>query len=171
MVEGLQMTTNDKVLVPQVGEHWQHKNGGVYTVLHVTNTAVVREGHTPDVVYQGRNGNVWSRPLSDWHRSFTLAAAPQPAEDERITATHWKAQCEALQLALDVAERNRRRSTQVVVSAERQALEWPLSILRAGHWKEVYIGHRCMRLEVTYQYDEWQRLMADVEAALSREEG
>lgn len=54
------------------GDRWQHKNGGVYTVLYVTNTAVVREGHAPDVVYRGENGNVWSRPLSDWARSFAL---------------------------------------------------------------------------------------------------
>lgn len=48
-------------------------------------------------------------------------------------------------------------------------VEWPLSLLRAGHWHEVYIGHRCMRLEVTYDYATWERLMAEVESALAQQ--
>jgi hypothetical protein len=48
-------------------------------------------------------------------------------------------------------------------------VEWPLSLLRAGHWREVYIGHRCMRLEVTYDYATWERLMAEVESALAQQ--
>src|SRR5690606_2685865 len=47
--------------------------------------------------------------------------------------------------------------------------EGPLSLLRAGHWREVYIGHRCMRLEVTYDYATWERLMAEVESALAQQ--
>src|SRR5690606_36552884 len=48
-------------------------------------------------------------------------------------------------------------------------VEWPLSLLRAGHWREVYIGHRCMRLEVTYDYATWERLMAEVESAIAQQ--
>src|SRR5690606_15719800 len=48
-------------------------------------------------------------------------------------------------------------------------VEGPLSLLRAGHWREVYIGHRCMRLEVTYDYATWERLMAEVESALAQQ--
>lgn len=48
-------------------------------------------------------------------------------------------------------------------------VEWPLSLLRAGHWREVYIGHRCMRLEVTYDYATWERLMAEIESALAQQ--
>lgn len=44
---------------------------------------------------------------------------------------------------------------------------WPLSLMRAGNWREVYIGHKCMRLECTYDYEAWERLMTTVEAALS----
>ena len=45
---------------------------------------------------------------------------------------------------------------------------WPLSLLRSGHWHEVYVGRcRCMRLEVTYAYATWGRLMEQVEAALA----
>jgi len=75
---------------PARGELWRHKNGRSYVVLHITNTAHVREDHPPDVVYatsfeRGESGlcsfgsdlpsyrpdKIWSRPLSDWHRSFT----------------------------------------------------------------------------------------------------
>ena len=58
--------------LPKRGDVWRHRNGIDYTILHVTNIGHVREDHPPDIVYQGENGNVWSRRLSDWHRSFTL---------------------------------------------------------------------------------------------------
>ena len=48
-------------------------------------------------------------------------------------------------------------------------VEWPLSLLRAGHWREVYVGHRCMRLEVTYEHATWERLMAEVGSALAQQ--
>lgn len=56
------------------GERFIHTNGNIYTVLYLTNTQSKPErwkDHPIDVVYQGANGNVWSRPLSDWFRSFT----------------------------------------------------------------------------------------------------
>lgn len=58
------------------GETWRHHNGNEYTVKYITNLAVQRAGHPPDVVYEGANGNVWSRPLADWHRSFTFVRRP-----------------------------------------------------------------------------------------------
>lgn len=48
-------------------------------------------------------------------------------------------------------------------------VEWPLSLLRAGHWREVHAGRRYMRLEVTYDYAAWERLMEQVEAALAQQ--
>lgn len=82
-------------LPPIRGHTWQHTNGIKYVVLYITNTASVREDHQPDVVYATAvDGNdipareisfgsdtpsyhtnkIWSRPLSDWHRSFTRIA-------------------------------------------------------------------------------------------------
>jgi len=40
-------------------------------VLFITNTAHDTAAHPPDVVYMGRNGNLWSRPLSGWHDRMT----------------------------------------------------------------------------------------------------
>lgn len=52
---------------------WKHRNGNVYTVLFIANHASENEERYPKtVVYQGENGNIWSRPLSDWHRSMTF---------------------------------------------------------------------------------------------------
>lgn len=61
--------------VPSRGSIWRHSNGAVYTVILLTNTEgddpAKREKYPPTVVYLGRNGKVWSRPLADWHRSMT----------------------------------------------------------------------------------------------------
>jgi hypothetical protein len=54
------------------GKQYEHSNGNVYTVIHVTNTKNITSKHPPDVVYMGQNGYVWSRRLEGWDRSFTL---------------------------------------------------------------------------------------------------
>lgn len=48
--------------------------------MGISNTETMREGHPPDVVYvtmqlglkyeQPNFKKLWTRPLSDWHRSF-----------------------------------------------------------------------------------------------------
>jgi len=58
-----------------VGKQFKHKNGNTYTVLYLTNTDSTPKrlkDHPIDVVYVGQNGKVWSRPLHDWARSFTI---------------------------------------------------------------------------------------------------
>ncbi len=59
---------------------WRHTNGNVYTVLMIANEFTENPDKYPvTVVYQGANGRVWCRPLSDWHRSMT----PMPQEEEK----------------------------------------------------------------------------------------
>lgn len=70
------MNTDLSNQMPQKDSKWQHRNGVVYTVLGVSNTESVNEKHPPDVIYVGESGSLWSRPLSDWHRSMT----PQPSK-------------------------------------------------------------------------------------------
>lgn len=58
---------------PTPGSVWRHYNGRKYRVLFLTNHVVQRKGHPVDVVYENLNGGKpqkFSRPLSDWHRSF-----------------------------------------------------------------------------------------------------
>ena len=52
---------------------WRHTNGVIYRVLHIANTTSQDLDKYPiTVVYQGLyNEKIWTRPLSDWHRSFT----------------------------------------------------------------------------------------------------
>lgn len=59
---------------PILGQEYKHENGNIYVVLHVTNTASSNPNYVPQVVYQGRNGNVWSRPLSEWNEKFILVS-------------------------------------------------------------------------------------------------
>lgn len=69
---------------PAVGSRWQHRNGNRYRVLALANTdSDNHEKYPPTVVYQGPNGKVWSRRLSDWERSFTaLPPATEPSLTE-----------------------------------------------------------------------------------------
>src|SRR5690606_2266931 len=52
-----------------------------------------------------------------------------------------------------------------------EAVMWPLSILEAGNWREVYMGTKHMRLEVSYPYEVWERLMAALAAAQQQPAG
>lgn len=49
---------------------WRHRNGTLYTILHVANTTNT-EKYPLTVVYQGENGRVWARELRDWMRSMS----------------------------------------------------------------------------------------------------
>lgn len=55
------------------GTKWQHNNGTLYEVLFLTNRDTERPEQYPvTVVYRNvHNSKLWSRPLADWHRSFT----------------------------------------------------------------------------------------------------
>ena len=58
---------------PIKGRRYKHRNGGVYLVLMLTNEMSCNTAYAPTVVYETQlNGNVWSRPIFDWDRSFTL---------------------------------------------------------------------------------------------------
>lgn len=52
---------------------WVHTSGKEYTVLHIANTMATKEGYPSMVVYEDDDGNVWTRVVSDWHRSFSEA--------------------------------------------------------------------------------------------------
>jgi hypothetical protein len=55
---------------PEIKSKWRHTNGIKYKVILITNEADT-EKYPLTVVYKGKNGKIWSRPLSDWYRSFT----------------------------------------------------------------------------------------------------
>jgi hypothetical protein len=67
--------TTDELLskfAPGDGTKWKHhKSGAIYKVLFLTNLPD-DERYPKTVVYENtHNGSRWSRPVSDWHRSFT----------------------------------------------------------------------------------------------------
>ena len=58
--------------IPVINSKWRHYNGNIYTVIELTNLHSENFDKYPiTVVYKGENGKIWSRPLSDWSRSFT----------------------------------------------------------------------------------------------------
>lgn len=54
------------------GNVLRHHSGRVYSVLALANTAHPSEKFPVAVVYQGANGEVWSRPLSEFDGKFTV---------------------------------------------------------------------------------------------------
>ncbi|MGI4991007.1 hypothetical protein ACRXCV_00115 (plasmid) [Halobacteriovorax sp. GFR7] len=60
-------------------------NGEVYLVLYVANKDATREGWHPTVVYMGKDGRVWAKPVEYFEERFTLVGeerpdVPDPAE-------------------------------------------------------------------------------------------
>lgn len=56
---------------PYIGSQWSHRNGINYEVVAIANDPPT-SAHPLSVIYRGANGKWWTRPLRDWHRSFTL---------------------------------------------------------------------------------------------------
>lgn len=56
---------------PKPGHAYQHLNGNIYEVLHIANEYSLRDDYPPSVVYQGANGNVWVKPLTNFIRKMT----------------------------------------------------------------------------------------------------
>lgn len=55
----------ERIMIIKSGQEYEHKNGRIYKVLFITNTANPSHQYPPDVVYESVvNGNKWSRPLS-----------------------------------------------------------------------------------------------------------
>ena len=53
--------------LPAVGSFWMHENGaGPYKVLLLANVNSLSEKYPPTVVYQGANGNVWTKPVGNF---------------------------------------------------------------------------------------------------------
>jgi hypothetical protein len=62
-----------KHIKPLIGSVWMHRNGINYQVLLFTNVGGSKANYQEQIVYTNiHNGLVYSRPLSDWHRSMTL---------------------------------------------------------------------------------------------------
>lgn len=58
--------------LPAIGSLWQHRNGNKYEVIMLTNLESSKETYPITVVYKNSNtGTIWSRKLSDWHKSMT----------------------------------------------------------------------------------------------------
>ena len=56
---------------PKDGYVYQHINGNVYTVIAIANKDSKRKEYPPTVVYQGHNGLVWTKPVTNFISKMT----------------------------------------------------------------------------------------------------
>ena len=56
--------------IPKIKSKWIHTNGVKYKVVAIANETNT-EKYPLTIIYKGKNGKIWSRPLNDWYRSFT----------------------------------------------------------------------------------------------------
>lgn len=60
---------------PRSGDIWRHANGIEYLVVGYTNARGhgqdLGSSHPVTVLYCGPGQRLWTRPMSDWARSFT----------------------------------------------------------------------------------------------------
>jgi hypothetical protein len=52
---------------------WLHHSGKTYTVMAVANVDPDKSSDVPLVVYSDASGVTWSRPMAEWHSSFTAS--------------------------------------------------------------------------------------------------
>lgn len=59
-------------LIPSEKTRWRHYNGNEYEVMYIANEHSERPDDFPmTVVYRGKDGRIWSRPLNEWLDRFT----------------------------------------------------------------------------------------------------
>lgn len=69
-LDGYEAPTEENIKIPSLKSKWKHHNGIKYKVIAIANEES-NEKYPITVVYKGKNGKIWSRPLTDWYRSFT----------------------------------------------------------------------------------------------------
>ena len=69
-LKGYSPPIKEEIKLPLLKSKWKHYNGIKYKVIAITNEENI-EKYPITIVYKGKNGKMWSRPLTDWYRSFT----------------------------------------------------------------------------------------------------
>ena len=52
--------------IPVIGAKYQHINGNIYRVIQIANEGSLRPEYPPTVVYEGTNGKIWCKPMSNF---------------------------------------------------------------------------------------------------------
>lgn len=56
----------------------KNSNGDVYLVLYVANKDATKSGWHPTVVYMGKDGKVWAKPIEYFEERFTIVGEERP---------------------------------------------------------------------------------------------
>lgn len=54
--------------MPEVGTVWIHRKGGLYRIV---GSCRIESSNAEAVLYEGMDGTIWARPVSQWHDRFT----------------------------------------------------------------------------------------------------
>lgn len=108
-------------------DKWEHRSGRMYELLFLTNTEAVSDKYDITAVYRGDNGNLWSRPKSEWSRSFSKPDIP--------VGSFWKGNstntiCQVKNVTLDGVTMVMQNGEQVVIGLS-QWYDWytPLNFI------------------------------------------
>lgn len=61
--------------VPAIDSCWLHNSGNIYCVRNISNSSSTSARYPQTVIYEDTDGGIWSRPLTEWHKSMTLLEA------------------------------------------------------------------------------------------------
>lgn len=71
---GYSILRKEGIEYPKIGDTYKHHNGNEYTVLQIANTHAESEDYPITVVYQGKNGKVWSKTLDNFNNKMKREA-------------------------------------------------------------------------------------------------
>ena len=63
--------------IPRKWSKWLHeKKNKTYTVIAISNRTATDPRYPITIVYKDSNGEVWSRPFTEWYGSMVLVSEP-----------------------------------------------------------------------------------------------
>ncbi len=68
--------------IPSAGRKVEHDNGNRYTVVNIANDLTVRDSYPTTVIYQGENGGVWCKTLTEFKACMRPVTKEEMAIDE-----------------------------------------------------------------------------------------
>jgi hypothetical protein len=81
----LNLLTTGQLSSLRQGSQWKHTNGNEYTVIAIANYESMNSEYPPQIVYVGRNGRWWTKPIINFLEKMTpipyYARTPQPSSE------------------------------------------------------------------------------------------
>lgn len=62
------------VLHPMSNTKYKHHSGAIYTLICIANQTATKKEYVVTAVYQNESGEIFSRPLDEFLKNFTLVS-------------------------------------------------------------------------------------------------